>query len=437
MRQTRKTGPLPLLMGALFAWAAGTLGGCSYTKPTAPIQRPTFSEVLETARAAAPPQQDQAADPLTVTLSVEAMPLGAFVRAVGRLTGVSIVIDQALDTAPITADVRNVSVDDLLGSVARRIGADLTKTGSLYGIGQLRPEDRGVLVFKSSRLTGETLADAAAVFLSDAGSAIAQPDGLLLASDRVEVLARVVEALQLVDAQRPKAWVAQYYLFALTRSTADSLGLTTAPAISLSALASTTEGASALVAAALQGAFEATATQAENLLVARPTLYLRDGAAGEIASVVRIPVPQRSVSPEGTVSTVGFEEVEAGMSVVATVRDLGTGHAELSSAVLLSSISGFVEERPILAEQRIVSDAVPVHSGGVYLLASTETTMTDRQRERGLSNRRSADDSDGYVALWVVVSEAGGPRGGPQGPGGAPRDGQTTQTPPTPEPSGD
>jgi hypothetical protein len=95
-----------------------------------------------------------------VTVSVQAMPLGMFLRYLSNNTGTSVVCQADLDTQPVTLDLVDTPVAEAIGVVARRLGVSASRTGNVFFLGISRPEDRGVLVRKVRRLSKEDLAAA-------------------------------------------------------------------------------------------------------------------------------------------------------------------------------------------------------------------------------------------------------------------------------------
>lgn len=386
--------------------------GCATrTVPEIPADPlPDFRAVYRAATESTRVVEQAVDDERLLTFSASGMPLETFARVVADAADVSIVVDAGLDGELVSVDVRDVPVSSLLSAVARRLGVEVRRTGRIYSLGALKPEDRGLLVFKSGRLAGDELEAAIATLLSEFGRVQTQGDGVAIVADRVEVLERVAQALLEVDALPKRAWAVQYHLIAISRAAADDYGITSSPGVVASAaLASSGAGPAGLSAGIfLDAVVRASSTRDDVDLVASPLLYMGEGREAEVAQVTQIPIPRRVVSAEGTVSTEDFAEVEVGLTVRASLKDLGGGTSELATSVSVGQILGFVEESPIVDVQRINVTSL-VASGGTYLLGSIERTGSIDGAETGFTVRRQNESTAGYLALWVRVIEVSAP----------------------------
>ncbi len=301
----------------------------------------------------------------------------SFARLVADKTGVSIVVAQSLDSRPVSVEVADVEVGELLALVARRMGVELTVSGSSYFIGELRDEDRGLYVRRVKRLDKEGLTQAVGVMLSKIGRVVAYEDGLVVVGDRVGVLHRVAELLDKVEDAEADSWVVQLYVISTRNGEAETLGLHAEPAIEVGvsfAAASAGDYTSATnAAAALTAVLEAERRVEALDLLAAPMFVMSDGEMARVTDGEDVRIPRRNVSDQGTVTTVGFDTIRTGLQVEAKVRDVGAGRARLGINTSMSEVVGFNEGVPIVNQQEFQTRAV-VQSGGVYLLGSLQRT---------------------------------------------------------------
>ena len=126
--------------------------------------------------------------------------------------------DSRLDGRTVTLEVQGETVASILGVVARRMGVDVTQQGTLYYLGQLRAEDRGLLVRRVRRLTSDEVSQAIENLMSEVGRVLTVADGLVVVGDRVEVLQRIEALIEQIDRTEVVTWVVQLYVAELTRS---------------------------------------------------------------------------------------------------------------------------------------------------------------------------------------------------------------------------
>ena len=352
-----------------------------------------------------------------VSISATDMPLQTFLRYVSDQTGLSVIAEQNLDGATITLDVVNLPVDQVLGLVGRRVGAEVSRTGTLFYLGTLKAEDKGVLVRRVRRLKQEELQSAVQVLLSEHGKTVAFTDGVLVVGDRVEVLQRVEELLSRIEAVESACWVVQLYLVSITENDAKTLGLDVQPALEMaatfasvsssgvSAATSLTSGTHA--AGALTALLKASREARGASVVAQPLFVIVDGGKGSFSRGQRVPIPQKSVSNQGTVQTSGYTYVNAGLSCDVSLREQGNGIVGATVNVERSAITSYVENAPVTSAETFKGEAV-LCSGGVYLLGCLDRTEQDTSFSGWLSFGGSRQEETGTLQVWCRVYRIGG-----------------------------
>lgn len=336
----------------------------------------------------------------------------SFARYVADQTGVSVICDASLDQRPVSIDVQSQRVSDVLAFVSRRLNVQTTRTGNLFYIGQLRPEDRGVLVRRVSRLTPDALQAAVTALLSEQGRVVSLEGGLVVVSDRVEVLGRVSEMLGQVEQAPAESWVVQLHLLSITELHQHELGIDVDPAADLAmtfARASSGDTTQALrLGAALTAVLRMSRSSDSIRVMAQPLLTVVDGGSASHKDVESVPVPRKSTSPEGTVTTEDFERIEAGLIIRVDLRDMGARRARLQMSVELSELTGFVESAPIIVKTSYETAAI-VESAGVYLLGSLQQSKERRGKTGTLGTVDVRDDRGRTWQVWARVYKVGGP----------------------------
>lgn len=117
-------------------------------------------------------------------------------------------------------------------------------------------------------------------------------------------------------------------------------------------------------------------TGTESRIRTTGTLYLLEGEPARLNQGDRVPVPRRTVSPEGTVETTGFDYIDTGFTLDAQGTRVPSG-LRLELAPTLSAVTGFVEDAPIFA-QRSVEGVVIVDSGQWVILSGLSRLESSR-----------------------------------------------------------
>jgi type II secretory pathway component GspD/PulD (secretin) len=121
-------------------------------------------------------------------------------------------------------------------------------------------------------------------------------------------------------------------------------------------------------------------------VVQRGRLHLVEGRKASLLRGDRVPVPRRAVSDAGTITTQGYDFIEAGFRLDATLRRVGSG-AFLELEPQVSSITGYVDGVPTVATSE-ASVGVQVQSGSWAFVS-------------GLRRAELAGDASGVP--WVPV----------------------------------
>ncbi len=313
----------------------------------------------------------------------------------------------------MTVDVVSETVDDVLGMVARRVGVQVTRTGTLYYLGELRPEDKGVLVRRVRRLDSDQLLNSAQVLLSEFGSASVTPDGLLIVGDRVEVLQRVVELVERVEAADAVTWVVQLHLCSIDRRDVVDIGLDAVPAIEMAytfgaassspfGLLTSLDGRATLEGG-LDAVLRAVKRKRDSKVVAEPLMLLVDGDEASIERGQRFPVRTRIVDTDTNTERDQVEFVQTGLQITATMRELDDRLGRLRLRVQMSDVEDLDEGGAPITSEETVTVSADVASGGVYLLGSL--TQSDREEgfDVGLQTGRTQGVEDDVLFVFGRV----------------------------------
>lgn len=286
-----------------------------------------------------------------------------------------------------------------------------------------------MLVRRTLRLTKTELTDVVGVLLSSEGNVSSLLDGVVIVSDTVEVLAKVAEMLDRVEAAESVTWLVQLHYVTGNRRAFREMGFDAVPALELAtglSLASATAGTSAVGSSTALQRFVASLRAAEErrylTSVAEPLFVLVDGADGKYVRGQRVPVPLRSVSNQGTVQTLQFQQVQTGLEFSVTARELGDGKARCIVKVQDSSIERFVESSPLVQVEEF-NATVDVASGGVYLVGALRRRNAGKGGQVGLKvlGDVTKEEQQGQVWLRAVriaggVGDGGGVQKPPESP---------------------
>lgn len=336
-----------------------------------------------------------------ITISSDNQPLTTFLRHLSDKTGISVIASSSLDSQTVTLEVTDQPVSDVLAAVARRLGQRLTQIGSVYYLGAISPEDRGFLVRRVRRLDQADLDKMAASFISEFGKVQVSRDGIVVVSDRVEVLDRLRSAIDQLEAAPVGSWVIQLYVLSLSEDSLHRLGLDLTQTAKLSYNFASLSNASLDLDGGFTAILNSTHSDSESKLVVAPLLIIRDGYSGKISKGAQIPVPKKTVSNFGTVQTTGFDYIETGFSLDVALRSDGSNSVAAKFAISDSSITGYNEDVPILTKQTIDTMGV-MTSGGIYLVGQLSQESSGSSLGGAiLPSLWSRNNSQSVLQVWA------------------------------------
>ena len=153
-------------------------------------------------------------------------------------------------------------------------------------------------------------------------------------------------------------------------------------------------------AAALDALLEAERRTEGLHLLSAPMFVMGDGDESRVSDGEDVRIARTNVSPEGTVTVVGFDTIRTGLEVIAGVRDVGSGRARLSVQSSISEIVGFNDGLPIVNQQEFSTRAI-VHSQGVYLIGSLERSRRLEAVDGVFQSVKEDERESGTVYIWA------------------------------------
>jgi type II secretory pathway component GspD/PulD (secretin) len=311
---------------------------------------------------------------------------------------------EELDDKRLTLEIRDQPIDEVFNLVARRYDVSLRQEGKLLFVGPLKPSDKAVMVRRVRRGKADQLAQLLTVYQSEHGKGYSFEDGLLVVGDTVDVLRRIAEMLDQFEAVETPVWIVQLHLVSFTSAAAHDLGVDIEPAARVGLALAAGSAAAAVdtalsVNATLDAVLQIANVRDDVKVTAAPMFLLLDGTKSDFTQGDRVPIPRRTVSNEGTVTTSGYDYVQTGVQVEVALREANPQAARLDVMVSLSDIKRFVGEAPVTGEERFTTAAV-VNAGGVYMLGTLVKDRRGAQKKLGWQSGEYLRDDTQVVQVW-------------------------------------
>lgn len=272
-----------------------------------------------------------------------------------------------------------------------------------------------MLVRRVRRLSSAEIETAVGTLRSEFGAVRAFTDGLLVVGDRVEVLQRMCELLDRVEAVETPTWVVQVYLVSLTEKDAIDLGMNVTPGAQLAATLAAAStglngqpGATAAMSATLGAVLRAAESHETVGIVADPCLLILDGTKATFSRGQRLPVAQSVIAGQtGVVSTAGYQYLQTGLTLLMDLREQSATSVLIDIDLTLSTLAGYSDGAPILSTEHMACAAI-YHSGGAYYVGSLRRLDTDHVHSNWNHVGETRTDNDENLTVWLRTFRIGG-----------------------------
>lgn len=312
-------------------------------------------------------KQSTAAPVKTYSFSAQEMSLPLFIRWFSDKTGAGVVYANEADNFRITCEFKNNTPDEIMNMISRRFDFELVKQNNAYYLGKLKPEDRGMYVKKIKGYSQEEITAAITVFLSEFGKCYVQKDGVVVVSDREKVLGKVIEMLNLLESSTENSWIIQYYFVVLSNDLLLQGGANVVTSGEIAYKYNKDGGLTTDIKDVGQNItinFNLKSSLVD--VQSTPMFIIRDGTESSWQDGQSVPIPQKTVSSYGVVTTTGFQYIDTGIVVKTKLRETNSG-AILTVDLSDTSITGYNEYQPILKKSALKTESM-ISSGSVYLL---------------------------------------------------------------------
>ena len=304
-----------------------------------------------------------------VSVSLAEVPLSIAAADVAEAAGVSVAVPEAVGKTLVSVNANNQDAERVFRTLAASANVSVQWDGSLV---RFREAIIGgvVVLVPASYDDPSTLVEAFKGIVGEGGSVHIAGDRIIVRADEGGV-ARV-RALASQLSVGPDGWLLDVRVLQASTSLREDLGVAfRASGTGRLDLRSAISPAFLLSGAgAIEAIFSAVRDSSEASLLTSGTLYVLEGREASMAHGDRIPVPVRTVSPQGTVTTNGFTFIDAGFELKVKCRRVPQGLL-LDITPTLGSVSGYVEGVPIVS-RRTITASVVVASGELIMVSGLE-----------------------------------------------------------------
>lgn len=333
----------------------------------------------------------------TISLSANQMPLPHFCRIISDSFNVGIVFSENLNDKTISAEFKSSDIDTVFTLLSRQLGVELVQLGNTYYLGTPKDEDRSIFIKKVLSYDNSDLDQIISTLISSSGRGKVLSGKIVVITDKDFVIRRIVESFEKLEKLHQSCWIVQLYFLVLRKDALaeGGLSMSTSGTISYNIAESSID----VKDFKIEGLFSGLLSSSYADLFASPMFVLRDGVIGKWSDGQRVPIPKRSVSDYGTVTTTGFEYINTGLEVQASCKEITNG-ASLKLDISMSDIQSYVDGNPLTSQTKVNID-LDLVPNKIYLLSELQRySLLDREEKTALFSRNKGKS---IIQVWGRV----------------------------------
>ena len=337
-------------------------------------------------------------------------PLSEVARALAEAK-ISIVYGAEFGDAPIRGAWVDVPVADVLESIAAQLspeGVVMPVGSTAWYVGPPRDADQQTAVLRVPYGDPESWQRVYGAVASPAAR-IEAVDDLLVLRDVPAGIERIVKLHELVASPR-RQLVADVVVAEVSQSSARRLGIDWSLNGNLTATLGTAGATATDAGVQIAANLVAEETAGRASVQVSQRLAVVDGGTAKYQVGDTIRLPRRGISSEGTVTTLGYDEISTGVLLFVSARSAASGSLIVNVAPELSSVTGSDDGVPRVSERSWESSAV-VWPGQWLVLGGLADDRAERQSGGvpllSLLRTRARSSDSRRLYLLVRVSYSG------------------------------
>jgi len=294
--------------------------------------------------------EDSVFEEIYVTLIGLDLSWSSAVRDVCKQAGLSVIVHQEQKELKCDLQFNNIHIESALNQLVSLIPEfSFHKDGDTIIFSKSVVQSVGVVNPKYANIVDLTTTIQQIV---GQDSTVSNVNGLIVigGSNRSVEQARLISDLVGID--KPKSWFIDVCILSMSKNWKIDIGIDGSIG---GVIKSSSE--ESILDYVLDGLWSIDYGGGIDEIILRTGVVVLEGTTSRIISVEEIPIPIKTISPQGTVTTTGYETINAGITITIEITKVPDGlrvklHPEISD------ISGYIEEKPIVSRKSIESNVI-------------------------------------------------------------------------------
>ncbi len=326
------------------------------------------------------------------TFSATEMKFREFAFWFVRKTSKGFVYSHELDEKTISVEFFNATCEEIINAISQRFDVKYELNGNTYFVGSLKDEETSYLVRKINGLKYEDMKTGLETMKTTKSKVYVTQQGILFYSDRASNIKKIETVLSDLENIQINTWVVQFFIIQFVDDKSFNFGMENATSGDISLLLKNfikpdlNMGDLAFrMSAVLSG------KDTGSKVISSPMILATQGTKAIWNDGSEIPVPNKTVSDSGTVTTSGYTRLQTGLQIECTLYETKTG-ALMDLTIEDSSILNYIEYSPVLNKIKLQSQ-FQLNENSVYLIGELRRKKNSDGLQSLFSWEKSKSDS--------------------------------------------
>ena len=302
-----------------------------------------------------------------LTLSASNMNFREFAFWFVRKTSKGLVYSREMDDKQISVEFFNATIEEVINAISQRFDVKYELNGNTYFIGNLKDEESSYYVRKVNGLKYEDLKTGLETLRTTKSKIYITQQGILFYSDRASNIQKIEKIINDLENIKLNTWIVQFFIIQFVDDKSFNFGMENVTSGDISLFLKnfvTPELKTGDLALKMSAVLSGKDTGSK--VISSPMVLVTQGAKAIWNDGSEIPVPNKTVSDSGTVTTSGFTRLQTGLQIECTLYETQKG-ALMDLNIEDSSILNYIEYSPVLNKIKLQSQ-FQLSENSVYLI---------------------------------------------------------------------
>lgn len=309
-----------------------------------------------------------------------------------RKTSKGLVYSKEMDDKLISVEFFNATIEEIINAISQRFDVKYELSGNTYFIGNLKDEESSYYVRKVNGLKYEDLKTGLETLRTTKSKIYISQQGILFYSDRASNIKKIENILNDLENIKLNTWIVQFFIIQFVDDKSFNFGMENVTSGDISLFIKNFVKPEMKVGdLALKMSAVLSGKDTGSKVISSPMVLVTQGSKAIWNDGSEVPVPNKTVSDSGTVTTSGYTRLQTGLQIECTLYETTKG-AIMDFNLEDSSILNYIEYSPVLNKIKLQSQ-FQLNENSVYLIGELRRKKISDGLQSLFSWEKSKTDS--------------------------------------------